>query len=132
MDMLTFVDATAIDYDRMRIRCLKRLSFMREKLVEDLRKGEKIFAYRTVSDWLDIAGIKSIKSAMSLYGHNVLLYIRIANSENPPGSLRIIEDGLAIGYVGSFSSKPVEILHTDDWVSLITHAVDRFPLSTEW
>lgn len=129
MDMLTFVDATAVGYDQMRMRCLKRLCFLRQKLIEDLGKGEKIFAYRTVSDRLEMAEIKNIKSAMSLYGHNILLYIRIANSKNPPGSLRIIEDGLAFGYVGSFSSKPVETLHTDDWVELITHAVERFPLS---
>ena len=75
---------------------LKVIPFLRNKLLADLRAGEKIFVRK---------GARSIEEAAALarlmrrYGPTTLLWITPEDEANPRGSVRVLETGLMQGFM---------------------------------
>ena len=124
MDMVTFVRASSLSREEMLTRLTKRLKFLREKLLADLGVEEKIFVYRTLRDHLSVHEVIRIKKAMSMYGKNKLLYIRLADAKHRPGDLESVQDDLAFGYVAQFSREPVRELYMEGWQRMFEGAAD--------
>ncbi|MGD0109045.1 MAG: hypothetical protein ABSC06_34180 [Rhodopila sp.] len=127
MEMMTFTLVSSIEADEMRRRSTKRIEFLRQKLLEDLAQGEKIFVYRTFNDDLDIDGIRELKAAMSLHGHNRLLYVKLADPGRPPGTIAQITEDLIVGRVSRFSFRPNQELFLDGWLEMFTATATAWP-----
>jgi pentatricopeptide repeat protein len=127
MDMAAFVAVVSVPYDVMLQRSLKRITFLRKKLVQDLSEGNKIFVYRTREDSLDLSQVLRLKAAMRQFGPNNLLYIKIAGSANPVGSVRLVAADLCFGYVKKFSTEPNAVLYMDGWESIFRQAASIWP-----
>jgi hypothetical protein len=115
----------------MHEQAIERISFLREKLISDLQETDKIFVYRTLYDSLTVDEIKQLKEAMSLYGTNRLLYLRLADVNHPVGSVTIEAPDLCFGYVEAFSDEPVRALHLNGWLSVFEQADSDWSLAFE-
>lgn len=131
MDMMTFTPISAMSPEEMHTRSCRRISFLRGKLIEDLTVSDKIFVYRTADDSLDLNGIREIKDAMSQYGRNRLLYIRLATDTHPTGSIEQIADDMVIGRVGRFSRQPAHELFLDGWMEIFAAAAELLAVMAE-
>ncbi len=98
----TFVKVEDTSFDRMLAQSLRRLTFLRAKLIEDLRAGEKVFVYKLGAKFSDESGMRRLFDAVRAYGDNVLLCVTMADDAHPVGTLRMLEPGLFAGYVGTF------------------------------
>jgi tetratricopeptide (TPR) repeat protein len=74
-----------------------RLIFLKDGLIGELEKSQKIFAYsndeRTSED--DAA---RLFAALRAYGPNSLLYVRPADAAHPEGTVTTLRDGLYLGH----------------------------------
>jgi Flp pilus assembly protein TadD len=127
MNMAAFVAVASVPYDVMLQRSLKRITFLRKKLVQDLTEGHKIFVYRTREDSLDLSQVLRLKAAMRQFGPNNLLYIKLADSDNPVGSVRPVVADLCFGYVEKFSAEPNAVLYMGGWESVFRQAASIWP-----
>jgi hypothetical protein len=128
MDMLTFVRASTMPMPEMYRRSMNRLRFLRRKLIEDLQSAEKIFVHRTFADDLGLERIIELKSAMSRYGKNRLLYVRLADAVHGSGDVEQIEEDLVLGFVSAFSFEPVRELHMDGWQRVFEATAALWPI----
>lgn len=122
MDMVTFLKMAEVDADAAHRQATRRMRFLRDKLIGDLTAGEKIFVYRCLRDDLPMLRIQAIKDAMSDYGNNVLLYLRLAGDTHRPGDVEWVSDGLMIGYVAKFSDGPAKELFLEGWLEVFQAA----------
>lgn len=125
MAMRTFVPADDIAEDQMRERVCRRLQFLRRKLIEDLRAGNKIFVYKVLERNLTEKEIERICRAMRRYGDNTLLYVRYADAEHPFGTVERAAPGLMIGYIDRFSFSPEDVNlgpATQSWLRICENA----------
>ncbi len=106
MAMHTFLHADQVSADQVLRQSLARLGYLRRKLIEDLGAGEKIFVYRVPDRVLNEAELAAIRAGMQLYGDNVLLYVRLADASNPPGSVVRTGPGLMVGHIDRFQIAP--------------------------
>ncbi len=105
--MHTFTSAEQVEFGRMFQQSFSRLQYLRRKLIDDLRLGEKIFVYRTPDRVLTSRELKRIRDGMRAYGENTLLYVRLADAAHKPGTVvRADEQGLLIGYIDRFRVTP--------------------------
>jgi hypothetical protein len=121
MAMRTFVAADATSEEQMREQVCRRLQFLRDKLIGDLRASAKIFVFKVIERNLTDQEIGRLHAAMRRYGDNTLLYVRYQDEEHPNGIVEVAADGLMIGYIDRFAhSKTDENLGpaTQSWVAL--------------
>jgi hypothetical protein len=119
--MRTFVAADATSEEQMREQVCRRLQFLRDKLIGDLRASAKIFVFKVIERNLTDQEIGRLHAAMRRYGDNTLLYVRYQDEEHPNGIVEVAADGLMIGYIDRFAhSKTDENLGpaTQSWVAL--------------
>jgi hypothetical protein len=75
---------------------LKVIPFLRDKLLADLRAGEKIFVRKGARLVGEAAALARL---MRRYGPTTLLWITPEDEANPRGSVRILEAGLMQGFM---------------------------------
>jgi tetratricopeptide (TPR) repeat protein len=97
----TFIKVSDAPYEKMFTQTCRRLRFLRNKLIEDLRAAEKIFVFK-VQDPEPDAALRALYAAARRYGNVTLLCVREADAENRRGTIRIIEPGLFVGHIGYF------------------------------
>jgi hypothetical protein len=130
--MHTFVGESAMPHDRMFVQVCRRLDFLRDKLLEDLYEGEKIAVYKIEERTLRDDEIKSIHAALRNFGNNCLLYVGYADDQHAPGTVRVIEDNILIGYVDHFGyartgeKLPLAI---EDWVVVCRRTAEQVAAS---
>ena len=86
----------------------RRLTFLRQKMIGDLRAGEKIFVYKNMFRNLTDAELDRFHAAMRRYGDNTLLVIRYSEPSHPDGTVVWDRPGLLVGYIDHFTSSPTE------------------------
>jgi tetratricopeptide (TPR) repeat protein len=101
MRMHTFVRAAEVPFDTMYRQVCRRLQFLKDKLLGDLREAEKIFVYNSYPNDLDDEQIDRLFRAIRGYGDTTLLYVRSANDAHPEGTVIEREPGLLIGHIDS-------------------------------
>jgi tetratricopeptide (TPR) repeat protein len=97
----TFIRVADAPYDKMFTQTCRRLRFLRTKLIEDLRAADKIFVFKVQDPEPDEA-LRALYAAARRYGNVTLLCVREADAENRRGSIRVLEPGLFVGYIGYF------------------------------
>ena len=98
----TFMIEGTIDPETLCEREARRLTFLRRKLVDDLRVGEKIWVWKSKATTA-LVDVTPLLNALRRHGPNVLLWIVEANSTHDPGTVERIEDDLFLGYVERFA-----------------------------
>ena len=102
MYMRAFVYEDEMPYERMSKQALRRLTFLKDKLIADLEAGGKIFVYRLTARNLSAAELARLHTAVRGYGDNMLLYVSYEESEHPNGTVELAAPGLMIGYTDRF------------------------------
>ncbi len=100
LGMHTFMRNTGQDQDKLIGQLRRRMRFLREKLLEDLREGEKIFVYRHAKSPPD-ADLLTLLAALREYNpSNRLVVMRMLPHGSPGESLRFFAPGAVCGAVG--------------------------------
>jgi len=103
-------------------REVRRLAFLRRKLLEDLATGEKIWVWKC-SATTSVDQVEPLLSALRRLGPNVLLWVVEAGPEHPPGSVERLGPDLLQGYAERFA--PYEVataIAPDSWFRLCRSA----------
>jgi tetratricopeptide (TPR) repeat protein len=106
MAMRCFAYPEDVPPDRMLSRVTRRLQFLRDKLIQDLKSGEKIFVYKNMKRSLTNAELARLHAAVRRYGNNTLFYIRHADADHPAGLVESVGQGLLVGYILRFTHTP--------------------------
>jgi hypothetical protein len=84
--------------DELQLREIKRLKFLRRKLIEELKSGEKIWVWKSWTT-LDTDQIEPLVKALRFLGSNTLLWVVEADGIHPPGTVEMLDSHLMKGYV---------------------------------
>ena len=103
MAMRTFVKLADMSYEQMVEVTLKRLRYLRDKLLADLSEGTKIFVYKNLIRNLTAEELLRLHRAVRRYGRNTLLVIQYEDAEHFSGTVRLADDGLLLGSIDHFS-----------------------------
>ena len=94
----TFIHEGDIGEGELREREVRRLGFLRRKMLADLAAGEKIWVWRE----LDLTKPDRLQPLMDLLrslGPNRLLWVVAADDSHPPGTIERLDSDLIKGYV---------------------------------
>jgi hypothetical protein len=84
----------------------RRLTFLRNKLLSDLRQAEKVFVYKNAHRNLTDPEIEQLHRAIRHYGNTTLFCVRRADEARPFPTVEAPMPGLLIGYIDGFSHDP--------------------------
>jgi tetratricopeptide (TPR) repeat protein len=122
MRMHTFVRTDQVAAEKMRVQLLRRLAYLREKLLEDLRNGEKIFVYKNRNRTVTDDELQRLHAAIRSYGDNTtLLYVRIADEFHPFPTVVNPKPGLLVGYIDRFAQSN-DSLPVASWGAILKQA----------
>ena len=102
MHMHTFIQDIGDDRQKRFVSVCRRIRFLREKLLQDLKDAEKIFVY-SCREAVDVPDIRELWNALRRYGDNRLLFVRSAPDQNAAGSVVPLETTLVAGFVDKLS-----------------------------
>jgi tetratricopeptide (TPR) repeat protein len=97
----TFVKVSDAPFDKMFVQTCRRMRFLRGKLIEDLKAAEKIFVFKLQDPEKDET-LRRLHAAMRRYGDAMLLCVTPAVDDHARGSVRVVQPGLLVGYIGYF------------------------------
>jgi hypothetical protein len=83
-------------------REIKRLSFLRCKLLEDLQVGEKIWVWKSAAT-TDAIQVQPLLEALRAQGPNTLLWVVEGDEDHPPGSIEQLDRDFIKGYIERFA-----------------------------
>jgi tetratricopeptide (TPR) repeat protein len=92
----------AMDRDQTFALVCRRLRYLRDNLLSDLEDAEKHFVYADRGSPSD-DDARAMWRALRQYGENRLLLVRLEVEGHPAGTIRVLEDGLVIGYIEKLS-----------------------------
>jgi hypothetical protein len=97
----TFINPRSVTAEALFPKQCKRLTFLRNKLLNDLASGEKIFVVlATAGSTEDTA--RELHAAIRSYGPARLLFVRAHVAGHEASSLDVAEDGLMFGYLDRY------------------------------
>lgn len=104
-----------------------RVQFLKRKLLDDLRTGEKIFVYKTRA--ISRRDIERLSKALRRHGPNRLLVVQERRSADEAAGPRMEKwnDHLMCGYLERFEINPSPA-HLADWKTLLDAALDQLPV----
>jgi tetratricopeptide (TPR) repeat protein len=120
----TFVYRHEITKDRFAAQTARRLGFLRNKLLDDLKEGAKLFVYRI--DAITAAQARELYAAMGTHGHPHLLCVQKSDAEHAPGTVATLERGLIFGYVSRFATQVgLQDCEYEEWLAVCraAHAI---------
>jgi tetratricopeptide (TPR) repeat protein len=122
----TFVKVEDSPEDRMLKQSIRRVRFLKAKLIEDLHAAEKVFIYKYALKF-DLALLRDMFAAVRRYGPGTVLCMTLADATHPKGSIEMIEPGLFVGRTGFFMDAVVpdeQGVDTEIWFAMCKHVVD--------
>jgi tetratricopeptide (TPR) repeat protein len=100
----TFTPDTAEPLSSFTQGQLRRMRYLRRKLLEDLESGQKIFVYKS-DQGLSEQDARAIHASMRRYNPRaVLLCVMLSGELHSPGAAESLDEGLFIGYIDRFST----------------------------
>lgn len=117
--MHSFVHEGTIEARKFLTQQIKRLKFLRRKLLSDLGSDDKIFVHLENSEQPK-DGIEALGRAFHRHGDGRLLYVRVAGAQQRPGTVEPGGEGVLIGYTARPGRNSVGEWHIDfdSWISL--------------
>ncbi len=108
----TFVFESSVSAEKFFPQQIKRISFLRRKILEDLRAAEKIFVYKYRFSLTD-EQIDDLYSSMLQYSpDSKLLCVKLADDDHQSGTAVKAAPGLVVGYLQHFSTVDIRVA---DW-----------------
>jgi hypothetical protein len=83
-------------------RELKRLPFLKRKLLQDLELGEKVFVFHAMRP-IPEEEVFPLAAILQCYGPNTLLFVTLADHDHPAGTVKIQSPGFLVGYLDRFA-----------------------------
>jgi tetratricopeptide (TPR) repeat protein len=127
LGMHTFIKDSGQDREKVFVQLQRRMRFLREKLLEDLAAGEKIFLYRCRRDIL-ASDIPAVVAALRTYNPgNILLAVKMASPEDPAHAVRWLAPGVLIGNVRDGRKQPLGTgweVDFESWLETCQQAVE--------
>ncbi len=123
--MHTFIHKCESGEDRLSRQIQRRLTFLRRKLLEELKSGEKIYVFKQSNYILSENELDELVAALGRHGENRLLYVRYADDGNRPGTAILLKKNLIVGYISQFSMAPSGEARPplmDEWTSICEQA----------
>jgi hypothetical protein len=119
MQSHTFTPSTAEALEPFTKRHLRRLQFLKRKLIEDLQAASKIFVY--IFDLgVSEQNARSIIDAARRYNDKVsMLFVNVTQDKRLLGRIQIIDRGLYMGSIDRYSTVDINY---DAWVGLCRNA----------
>jgi hypothetical protein len=117
--MHTFINTGQATVEELMPKMLRRLRFLKEKLIEDLTEGEKIFVHKSVLAPLGLDEMRAVAAAIRRYGRGTLVCVQIPPVPEKDNCVERIEDGLFAGYLSKLTRNPLATRdYVDDWLRL--------------
>jgi tetratricopeptide (TPR) repeat protein len=128
MSMHSFIQQDDANRDRIFEKIRRRLRFLRDLLLQDLRGGDKIFVFQAARG-LTEEGMVELHDALRGYGDATLLCVRPAAQGEQPGVVRTIREGLLAGGIdrAGYDGKRWDIAF-GTWLDLCRNARRMSPL----
>ncbi|HXQ53712.1 MAG TPA: tetratricopeptide repeat protein [Stellaceae bacterium] len=121
-----FIYEDEIAFERMWKQSLRRLVFLKDKLIADLEAGAKLFVWRQTERNLTESELDRLHRAVRSYGDAMLLYVRYEEEDHPNGTVELAKPGLMVGYIDRFKISPTGQLSarppTASWLALCRKA----------
>jgi tetratricopeptide (TPR) repeat protein len=119
----TFVEDKQNNADKVLRRMCHWLVLLKDKLIEDLGKAEKVFVYRSPGPILEDE-VMEIWHATRRYAANTVLCAHLQDDLHPAGTVERIADGLLLGYVNRPTSMDRDGIDFDCWSSVCRSAAE--------
>jgi len=118
IEMHSFVHVHEVPYDRFLAQILRRIAFLRAKLLADLEEASKLFVYKARGG-MSLEQALMLREAIRGYGDTHLLCVLLADADHPPGLVERLGEGLLIGYISGFASV-IGVVDTnyDEWLTI--------------
>jgi hypothetical protein len=118
--VLTLVSPKKMPLLAFRQRELKRMAYLKERFLEDLANGPKIFVRKGCDS---IHDLRRLRRVLAEHGSHVLLAVAVADASHPAGTVEWLDDGLMRGYIEYFKvcSRP-EPHDVIGWVTMLKAA----------
>jgi capsular polysaccharide biosynthesis protein len=110
--------------DALQRREVTRLTFLRRKLQEDLRTGEKIWVWQCAST-TGADQVLPLLHALRALGPNTLVWVVECDDDHPPGTAERLERDFIKGYVEHFAAYESALdLSAFSWIGMCQSAYD--------
>jgi hypothetical protein len=83
-------------------RELKRLPFLKRKLLRDLELGDKVFVFHAMRS-IPEEEVFPLAANLQCHGPNTLLFVTLADHDHAAGSVEIRSPGFLVGYLDRFA-----------------------------
>jgi hypothetical protein len=100
----TYIPTRTSNVDEIRTHEINRMKFLSRKLAEELKEGTKIFVHKTTQP--SIPKVQQLADRLRRFGPNRLLCVVLAPNTQKIGTLELVSDGLAVGYIDRFDCEP--------------------------
>ena len=116
--------ATAQEFKKIFDEQCRKTAYLKDKLLSDLRDGEKIFLYYKYERVNDVEAFR-LSKALERYGENALFCIRQAEEGHRAGTVDLLNKRVAIGYIESFSRPEAVLFHLSpaSWLTVCRAAL---------
>lgn len=119
----TFIRIDTVRADAILQQQLRRIEFLKRKLIEDLTAGEKIFVYKSTFSQLTEEDAIALHDALLRYGPNTLLGVSIEDDRRRAGSIEHPREGLMLGFVDKMMHlERAQGLSVNVWYDLLREA----------
>ena len=111
--------------DQAKRTLAKSMGFLRDKLIQDLTLGEKLFVYRTYDHILDHGAQVALADAISRFGKGVLCYVQHAVDGHQPFTAVRKAPNLIVGYIDHFAPREDRLDYNSiGWEAVCRAALD--------
>lgn len=128
----TFISTTEAPADKVLQQTVRRLTYLKGKLLEELGTAKKVFVYKIGNQSptpVDDAVMRAIFAGARQYGAVTLMCVLKEDAGHPAGSVRKIEDSLYVGYVKYFMyaapGREGETIDYQAWQTICTDVLAR-------
>ena len=117
--MHTFINPGKEPAEKLLPKMVRRLRFLRDKLLEDLAAGERIFVHKLPGTELDVDEIRALGKAIHRYGSGQLLVVQKASDDRVDGRVEMVGEGVFTGYLSKLTANPLAAPgYVADWYNL--------------
>mgnify|MGYP003365291715 CR=1 FL=1 len=121
--MHCFLHEGEIEAETLRKQQIRRIGFLRRKLIDDLERGDKVFVHKSSHSRIENDVAVELQYSLRAYNdNNVLLVIRHEEVGHESGTVEVLRPGLLVGYLGGLYGQPLEDIDFQSWHKILVRA----------
>ena len=102
----TLIYAKDAPFEKVRDQTMRRLAYLKDGLLEQLREPSRVFVYKFLADLTKSErAIRDLWAAIRRHGPARLICAVLADQEYQRGTILKLEDGLYVGFIGHMMGK---------------------------